>query len=124
MAFRNSDKSSNIPLILEVPEIYYKICGATSIVNDGTYITIKSNGMPDHTSPYYAQTSALYKTYAGTTPLSFNFAINPNTMASQNLTFKIPLNPTEATGAIGVALNGVPLYNQYAELNNNTPLTN
>jgi hypothetical protein len=31
-----------------VPAVYSKIYGATSITSDGTYITIKSNGTPDH----------------------------------------------------------------------------
>jgi hypothetical protein len=54
---------------------------------------------------------------------------NPNKIAAQNYTFKIPLNPAVSSthsatplGAIGVSLNGVPFYNQYA--GPNQPLTN
>ena len=125
-AFPNNVK----PALIDVPAVYYKIYGATSLTNDGTFITIKSNGVPDHVSPYYATTNYLYQTYAGTTPLGYTFVKNPNTIASQTYTFKIPLNPTVASnhaatplGVIGVALNGVALYNQYAGPNN-TPLTN
>ena len=124
-AFKNSNEVSSKPTLLNVPEVYYKIYGATSLTNDGTFITIKSNGVPDHVSPYYATTSFLYQTYAGTTPLGYTFVKNPNTIASQTFVFKIPLNPTVAAnhaatplGAIGVALNGVALYNQYAGPNN------
>lgn len=108
-----------------VPAVYSKIYGASSITSDGTYITIKTSGTPDHKSPYYPTTNSLYEAYSGTTPLGYTFAQNPYKIATQNLTFKIPLNPVEATnhvathlGAIGVSLNGVPLYNQYAGPNN------
>lgn len=114
-----------------VPAIYAKIYGTTAtITSDGTYLTIKTNGMPDHKSPYYSTNNALYEAYTGTTFGGGNFAKNPNIIASQTLTFKIPLNPTQATnhiatplGPIGLALNGVPLFNQYAGPNNQ-PLTN
>lgn len=108
-----------------VPEVYTKIYGATSITSDGTYITIKTTGTPDHKSPYYPATHSLYEPYSGTTPLGYTFNKNPNKIATQNFTFKIPLNPVVASnhvatplGAIGVALNGVAFYNQYAGPNN------
>lgn len=108
-----------------VPEVYKKIYGASSITTDGTYVTIKTAGVPDHTSPYYPTTNALYKAFSGTTPLGFEFKKNPNVIATQSLTFKIPLKPVVANnhaatplGAIGVALNGVAFYNQYAGPNN------
>jgi hypothetical protein len=112
-----------------VPDIYKKIYGAGSITSDGTYITIKTTGAPDHKSIYYPATNALYETFSGTTFGGNTFNKNPNTIAMQNLTFKIPLNPTVAAnhaatplGSIGVSLNGVPFYNQYA--GPNQPLTN
>jgi hypothetical protein len=112
-----------------VPEIYKKIYGATSITSDGTYLTIKSNGTPDHVSVYYPTTNALYENFSGATFEGRTFAKNPNTIATQSLTFKIPLNPTVASthaatpgGPIGISLNGVPFFNQYAAMN--APLTN
>ena len=112
-----------------VPDVYKKIYGAASITSDGTYITIKSNGMPDHKSVYFAASNSLYENFSGTTFGGNTFAKNPNTISSQSLTFKIPLNPQLAAnhsatplGAIGVSLNGVPFFNQYA--GPNTPLTN
>lgn len=108
-----------------VPAVYAKIYGASSITSDGTFITIKTNGTPDHKSPYYQTNNSLYEAYSGTTPLGYTFVQNPNKIATQNLTFKIPLNPVVATnhaatplGAIGVSINGVALYNQYAGPNN------
>ncbi|MES2827123.1 MAG: YHYH protein [Bacteroidota bacterium] len=104
-----------------VPDVYKKIYGASSITSDGTFLTIKSNGLPDHKSAYYATTNALYEAFTGTTFGGYMFSKNPNSMNSQNYTFKIPVNPVVATahastpmGPIGVAINGVPLYNQYA----------
>jgi hypothetical protein len=112
-----------------VPAVYQKIYGATSITNDGTYITIKCNGLPDHKSIYYATNNALYENFSGATFSGVTFVKNPNAIASQNFTFKIPINPAVASnhsatplGAIGVSLNGVPFYNQYA--GPNQPLTN
>ena len=104
-----------------VPSVYAKIYGATSITSDGTFITIKSTGSPDHKSVYYPTSNSLYEAFSGTTFSGATFNKNPNTIGTQNYTFKIPLNPAVASnhaatplGAIGVSLNGVPFYNQYA----------
>jgi hypothetical protein len=105
-----------------VPAIYSKIYGATSITSDGTYITVKSTGLPDHYSCYWPTSNSLYKAFTGTT--TFNgetFAKAPNSILEKNYVFKIPINAAvnsthSATpmGAIGFALNGIPLFNQYA----------
>jgi hypothetical protein len=112
-----------------VPPVFSKIYGATSITSDGIYITIKTTGTPDHKSVYYPTTSPLYENFSGTTFGGGTFAKNPNVIASQNYTFKIPLNPQVAAthgatplGPIGVTVNGVPFFNQYA--GPNQPLTN
>ncbi len=119
------DPTTNGSTSTTVPDVYKKIYGASSITTDGIFVTIKTNGTPDHESPYFPSTNALYKTYTGTTFGGTTFKKNPNVIATQNLTFKIPLNPTVANnhvatplGAIGVALNGVAFYNQYAGPNN------
>ena len=112
-----------------IPAIYSKIYGNTSLSSDGTYVYIKTAGTPDHKSPYYPTSSSLYEAYSGTTFTGVTFQKNPNVIAAQNYTFKIPLNPKVASnhtatplGPIGIALNGVPFYNQYA--GPNQPLTN
>lgn len=106
---------------LEVPAVYKKIYGATSITNDGTYIYIKTKDLPDHKSIYYPTSNALYEAFSGMTFGGTPFNKNPNTILEQSATFKIPLNPAlnnahAATplGPIGIALNGVPFFNQYA----------
>ncbi|MDF3077025.1 MAG: hypothetical protein K0S09_914 [Sphingobacteriaceae bacterium] len=108
--------------------IYKRIYGATSVSQDGNYVVIKSTALPDHKSPYYQGTqwaASMYEAYNG----SGQFAQNPSKIVSQNLTFRIPLNPSPAAtksatpmGPIGVSLNGVPFFNQYAA--GGSPLTN
>jgi hypothetical protein len=112
-----------------VPAVYAKFYSASSITSDGTFIYIKTTGEPDHKSAYFPISNSLYEAYSGTTFTGVTFNKNPNTIAAQNYTFKIPLNPTKAStntatplGPIGVALNGVAFYNQYA--GPNQPLTN
>ena len=104
-----------------LPAVYNKIYGATSITFDGTWVTIKYNALPDHKSIYYPNTNPLYENFSGVTFGGGTFVKNPNTIATQNITLKIPVNPvvaaTHATtpmGVMGVALNGVPFFNQYA----------
>lgn len=113
----------------EVPAVYNKIYGASSITNDGQYIIIKTNGTPDHKSVYYPVSNALYEAFSGTTFGGNTFVRNPNSIAAKNYTFKIPVNPQQAAnhsatplGPIGVSINGVPFFNQYA--GPNQPLTN
>jgi len=126
---KKDEDKVDTPPATDVLAVYKKIYGATSITSDGSFVTIKSNALPDHKSVYYVGTNSLYENFSGTTYGGLTFAKNPNTIISQTLTFKIPLNPKEATthsatpgGPIGITLNGVPFFNQYAAMN--APLTN
>jgi len=126
---KSSDPSTSSTGSATVPDVYKKIYGATDIYVEGDYIVIKSTGLPDHKSPYYQGTqwaATMYEAYNGT---DASWSQNPNKIASFSYTFKIPKNPAvnaahSATplGAIGVSLNGVPFYNQYA--GPSQPLTN
>jgi hypothetical protein len=123
----SNNTSTNASKMLD---LYKKhLYGAQSItLENNTTIVIQANGLPDHKSPYYQGTqweSSLYEAYNG----SATFRINPNRISTQRLTFRIPAVPTEASSksltpmaAIGISLNGVPFYNQYAA--GNSPLTN
>ncbi|MCX6228910.1 MAG: YHYH protein [Bacteroidia bacterium] len=104
-----------------VPAVYQKIYGATSITTDGTWVYIKTKDLPDHKSAYYPASNALYEAYSGTTFGGHVFNKNPNSIIEQTGNFKIPLNPkvnaahaATPLGPIGIALNGVPFFNQYA----------
>jgi len=106
-----------------VPDVFSKMYGASSITVEGDYVVIKSTGLPDHKSPYYQGTQwpSQYEAYNGTG----TFTKNPNKIGIHDYTFWIPLNPVKANtsqatplGAMGVSINGVPFYNQYAGPNN------
>jgi hypothetical protein len=122
-------KKDNTNNTQPVPDVYKKIYGASSIASDGSFVTIKTTGLPDHKSVYYPTGNSLYENFSGTTFGGNTFNKNPNSISAQTLTFKIPLNPALAAthtatplGPIGVSLNGVPFFNQYA--GPSQPLTN
>jgi hypothetical protein len=83
-----------------------------TISTSGNSITLNSNGTPDHVSPYWGIGNALYEEpYSGQN-------LNPGTIGVQNYSMTISTNPAEASvkeattlGAIGMALNGVAIYN-------------
>lgn len=111
----------------EIPEVFQRFSENVSVSRDGDFILIQTDNLPNHGSPYYDQSNPLYEAYNGNNP---NFNLNPNRISEQNITFRIPLNPQEASnkeatplGPIGVTLNGIVFYNQYAGPNNQ-PLTN
>ena len=112
---------------IAVPDVYKKIYGATDMYVEGNFVVIKVTGRPDHKSPYYKTTEWENTLFINDTRPGF--AQNPNIIKTQNYTFKIPLNPASAAtktttsgGSIGVSINGVPFFNQYAAMN--APLTN
>ncbi len=128
-ACKDEDETTTPTNTSEIPAVYQKVYGATITIDD-TYVYFKTTCAPDHTSPYYATSNALYESYSGTTFGGYTFNKNPNTIAEQNVTIKIPRNPAVASthaatplGAMGIALNGVPFFNQYAGPNNQA-LTN
>jgi hypothetical protein len=109
-----------------VPDVFKKFSSTVIVSSDGTTITIKADGIPDHKSCYFATSDSRYQAYNGT---NASFSKNPNSIGTKSYTFKIPASPAvnsahEATplGPIGISVNGVPIYNQYA--GPNTPLTN
>lgn len=110
----------------EVPGMYKAFTGDGVSVNvDGNYVVITTTGVPDHKSPYFGAGNAKYEMYNGA---NRSFQLNPNVIQSQQLSFRIPITPTKLStpsptplGPIGVATNGVPIFNQYAA--NNQPLT-
>lgn len=83
-----------------------------TITTNGSSIILKSNGTPNHVSPYWGIGNALYEApYAGQN-------LNPGLIGTQVYSMTLPTNPGEATskeatslGPIGMALNGVPIYN-------------
>ena len=100
--------------VTTLPSAYARF-GATATVSlDGTTVVIRTTDVPDHKSPYFSTSDANYE--APQTGMQ----INPNRIATQNIVFRIPVSPAAATpsdtplGPMGVAVNGVVLFNQYA----------
>lgn len=109
-----------------LPAVFDKFADEVDVYVDGNMVVLQATGVPNHSSPYFETSDSRYAAYDGG---NTGFQLNPNRIASQNFTFRIPLNPEEAIsksatplGAIGVATNGVAIFNQYA--GPNQPLTN
>lgn len=93
---------------------------------EGDYMVIESDNVPNHPSPYFSTSDSRYEAYNGS---NTSYSQNPNRIEEQTFVYRIPLNPAEAAnktntnlGSIGVAINGVSFFNQYAGPNNQ-PLT-
>jgi hypothetical protein len=85
---------------------------AVTLSSTGTTVTMKSNGTPDHVTPYWGTGHVLYE--AQTTGQT----LTPGSLVAQVFSMTIPVNPVEASskeatslGPIGMALNGVAIYN-------------
>jgi hypothetical protein len=102
----------------QVPDPYKNFTTDVTVTVDGANIVLASTGVPNHKSPYFATTDSRYQAYTGSNAA---FVLNPNRILAQNIVLRIPITPTVATsaqltplGPIGMALNGVPIFNQYA----------
>ena len=111
----------------ETTDVYSLFSDNVEVFEDGDVIVLRSTGVPNHPSPYFGSGDPLYEAYNGE---NAGFNQNPNGIAEQDLVFRVPKNPSvasnhEATplGPIGIAINGVVFFNQYAGPNNQ-PLTN
>ena len=122
----SSSSTTTPPVTATLPAMYAKFNTSLQIYVEGNFVVIKSTGIPDHKSPYFQTNDARYEAYNGT---NASFNLNPNRILTQTLTFKVPVIPSESPtkpatplGPIGVSINGVPIFNQYA--GPGTPLTN
>ncbi len=111
--------TSNTP---SLPAGYEKFTGSATVQLSGSTVIITSTDIPNHKSPYFGVGNANY-----VAPTA-GIVLNPNKIAAQNYVFHIPATPTPAASpsdtpldAIGVSLNGVVFFNQYAA--GRTPLT-
>ena len=97
------------------------------VATNGNTVTFTTQNLPNHKSPYWPTNNALYEAYNGSNSA---FQLNPNRISTQNISITVPIHPSEAKnkqatslGPIGISVNGVVFYNQYAGPNNR-PLTN
>src|SRR5690349_1755420 len=70
---------------------WYKGFAATGLTVkvDGKFVVISTTDVPDHKSPYFGTTSPQYEAYNGTNK---SFVLNPNRIAAQQMTFRIPIS--------------------------------
>lgn len=101
----------------DLPAPYRQYTSDVTARVDGDYVVLTANGVPNHKSPYFATSDSRYAAYDGT---NTSFMLAPGTIAAQRYEMRIPLHPTRASsptptplGPIGLALNGVPFFNQY-----------
>ena len=89
----------------------------------GSNIVIQTNNFPPYRSPYYANPGPYSAYHEAAFPAGH--AANPNSIASQNITFTIPSSPTPRTcsydstagagiDALGVNVHGVVMFNNQA----------
>ena len=122
-----TSSSSNTDTTYNISALASKFSGNVSAVVQGDYLVITSTDIPDHKSPYFKGTKWQDSLYV--TDSISSFKQNPNTIEAQSITFRIPIHPSSASsksatplGPMGVSLNGVPFFNQYAA--GRAPLTN
>lgn len=85
---------------------------AVTISFDGDEITIESNGLPNHTSPYWNETDPLYIEQVVATRMT------PGRIGSGSFVVTVPSTPELAStssatglGPIGISVTGVPIFN-------------
>ena len=99
----------------DLPAGYAQFASNVGLRIDGNVIVVSTTDVPDHTSPYFGSGNAKYESpQAGMAP-------NPSLISAQTYVLRIPIAPAVAASAsdtpmdaIGVALNGVVFFNQYA----------
>jgi hypothetical protein len=99
----------------DLPAGFSQFASTVGLRIEGNYVVVSTTDVPDHTSPYFGSGSAKYESpQAGMVP-------NPSLISAQTYVLKIPRTPAVAGSAtdtpmdaIGVALNGVVFFNQYA----------
>lgn len=95
---------------------WLKFSCSVTLTKSGSNVTIATKSMPDYKSYYYSSTDICYEAFSSTAR-----AANPNSIASQTISMVVPYAPTVATtatatpdGAIGIALNGVAIFDNTA----------
>lgn len=114
-----TNSGSNTDTSVNISSLISKFSGNVTATIDGEYMVITSIDIPDHKSPYFLGTKwqdSLYEADSNST-----YRQNPSMIEQQTITFRIPIHPASAStksetplGPMGVSINGVPFYNQYA----------
>lgn len=109
----NGELTTNPGTIVITDVVKTTFTSAVTISTNENSIVLKSNGTPDHVTPYWGTGNALYEA-----PSLTGQIVNPGNLQSQVFVMTLPTNPNEAAskeetslGPIGMALNGVAIYN-------------
>lgn len=96
-----------------LPSMYGRFYGV-QVSLDGASVVLRATSVPDHPSPYFGPGNAQYEAPQP------GMQVNPNRIVAQSLVLRVPSSP-QASGAsdtplgpMGIAVNGVVLFNQYA----------
>lgn len=113
----NGDTETDPDISVLADKFYHT--SAVTFSFDDTWVTITAKDLPDHKSMYYDEQDDLYEAYDE--PNNPDFKKNPNTIGEQNLVYRIPRFPAEASthestpmGSMGVTINSVSIFNQEA----------
>ena len=105
-----STSTTDTTSITSVVMANYK--SAVTISTSGTSIVLKSNGEPDHLSPYWPTNNSLWEAQIS------GHTVNPGNLVAQNFVMTLPAIPAAASsktatalGPIGMSLNGVAIFN-------------
>ena len=107
--------TASVTSVGDLPAGYGKFASSVSLRIAGSSVVVSTTDQPNHVSPYWGVGNPMYEAPTA------GVAVNPNRISAQNYVFTMPRTPTPAASpadtpmdAIGVALNGVVFFNQYA----------
>lgn len=108
--------TSPAPTTAGVQAMYAQFGNGVVVSYDGSTVVLQTTDVPDHPSPYFGAGHAQYEPpHSGMQP-------NSNRIVAQNLTFRVPAAPSIGSasdtplGPIGISVNGVVFFNQYAAM--------
>jgi hypothetical protein len=102
-----------------VADFISKTFTCVTVTVSGTNYVFKTSSVPTYKSYYWGSTSSLYESALYSNSSKTNTG-NPNKILTQNYTITVPIQnitqtaPASEMGPIGVATNGIVIYNDYA----------
>jgi len=102
------------PTTSQIQGMYTQFTNGVQVTVGKQSVTLRSNGTPDHPSPYFGAGHSLYEAPHD------GMDVLPALLEGQNFVIQVPTTPGYASprdtplGPIGMAVNGVALFNQYA----------
>lgn len=110
-----------------LPTAFQSFNGNVTVALDGSEIVLEATGRPNHTSPYWdpGNSSGLYVT--PDPDITTEAQMSPGFIEDYDnlFTLRIPVNPVKASassqtglGAVGIAVSGVPIFNDQEGPNN------